>query len=154
VYHKYVDINIAVSSPKGLLTPLVRNADKLSVSDIDAQIKDFASRAAANRITLDDLAAGTFTITNGGIFGSMMSTPIINPPQTAILGMHKVTDRAMVVNGAIEILPMMYIALSYDHRLIDGKESVGFVIKIKEILEDPIEKLFGGESNLKELLRG
>jgi 2-oxoglutarate dehydrogenase E2 component (dihydrolipoamide succinyltransferase) len=153
VYHKYVDINIAVSSPKGLITPLVRNADKLSVHEIDAQIKGFASRAAANRITLDDLAAGTFTITNGGIFGSMMSTPIINPPQTAILGMHKVTDRAMVVNGVIEILPMMYIALSYDHRLIDGKESVGFVVKMKEILEDPIEKLFGGESNINELLR-
>jgi 2-oxoglutarate dehydrogenase E2 component (dihydrolipoamide succinyltransferase) len=153
VYHKYVDINIAVSSPKGLITPLVRNADKLSVHEIDAQIKGFASRAAANRITLDDLAAGTFTITNGGVFGSMMSTPIINPPQTAILGMHKVTDRAMVVNGVIEILPMMYIALSYDHRLIDGKESVGFVVKMKEILEDPIEKLFGGESNINELLR-
>jgi 2-oxoglutarate dehydrogenase E2 component (dihydrolipoamide succinyltransferase) len=135
--HDFVDINIAVSSPKGLITPIVRNVQDMTVPQIEQIIKEYGKKASINRISMDDLAIGTFTVTNGGVFGSMMSTPIINPPQSAILGMHKVSDRAMVVNGGIEILPMMYIALSYDHRLIDGKEAVGFVVKLKEILENP-----------------
>jgi 2-oxoglutarate dehydrogenase E2 component (dihydrolipoamide succinyltransferase) len=147
VQHEFVDINIAVSSPKGLLTPIVRSVHEINVPQIELHIKELGAKAAKNRITMDDLSIGTFTITNGGVFGSMMSTPIINPPQSAILGMHKISDRAMVVKGAIEILPMMFIALSYDHRLIDGKESVGFVVKVKEYLENP---LTSGLTSLKE----
>jgi 2-oxoglutarate dehydrogenase E2 component (dihydrolipoamide succinyltransferase) len=147
VQHEFVDINIAVSSPKGLLTPIVRGVHEMKVPQIEIHIKELGAKAAKNRITMDDLSIGTFTITNGGVFGSMMSTPIINPPQSAILGMHKISDRAMVVKGAIEILPMMFIALSYDHRLIDGKESVGFVVKVKEYLENP---LTSGLTSLKE----
>jgi len=147
VTHEFVDINIAVSSPKGLLTPLVRGVHEMTVPQIEMAIKDMGSKAAKNRISMDDLAIGTFTVTNGGVFGSMMSTPIINPPQSAILGMHKISDRAMVVNGAIEILPMMFIALSYDHRLIDGKEAVGFVVKVKELLENPLTT---GLTSIKE----
>jgi 2-oxoglutarate dehydrogenase E2 component (dihydrolipoamide succinyltransferase) len=147
VQHEFVDINIAVSSPKGLLTPIVRSVHEMTVPQIELQIKELGAKAAKNRISMDDLSIGTFTITNGGVFGSMMSTPIINPPQSAILGMHKISDRAMVVKGTIEILPMMFIALSYDHRLIDGKESVGFVVKVKEFLENP---LTSGLASLKE----
>ena len=138
LFHDFVDINIAVSSPKGLLTPVVKNIHEMSVPEIEKKIKEFGQKASINRIGLDDLTLGTFTITNGGVFGSLMSTPIINPPQSAILGMHKISDRAMVVNGKIEILPMMFVALSYDHRLIDGKESVSFLVKVKELLENPI----------------
>lgn len=147
VRHEFVDINIAVSSPKGLLTPIVRSVHEMKVPQIELHIKELGAKAAKNRITMDDLSIGTFTITNGGVFGSMMSTPIINPPQSAILGMHKISDRAMVVNGAVVILPMMFIALSYDHRLIDGKESVGFVVKVKEYLENPLTT---GLTSLKE----
>ena len=153
VTHEYVDINIAVSSPKGLITPIIRSVHELTVPHIEQQIKEYGMKAAKNRISMDDLAIGTFTVTNGGVFGSMMSTPIINPPQSAILGMHKITERPMVVNGAITILPMMYIALSYDHRLIDGRESVGFVVKLKEILENPISSGLITHSEFEEFLR-
>jgi 2-oxoglutarate dehydrogenase E2 component (dihydrolipoamide succinyltransferase) len=152
VQHEFVDINIAVSSPKGLLTPIVRGVHELSVPQIELIVKDLGSKATKNRISMDEMASGTFTITNGGVFGSMMSTPIINPPQSAILGMHKISERAMVVNGAIEILPLMYIALSYDHRLIDGKESVGFVVRLKEILENPISKCLTSYKEFDEFL--
>ena len=139
VYHEFVDINIAVSSPKGLITPLIRDVHTKSVPELELTIKEMGAKAAKNRIALDDLALGTFTITNGGVFGSMMSTPIINPPQSAILGMHNILQRPMAVNGLVEILPMMYIALSYDHRLIDGRESVGFIVRLIKLLEQPIE---------------
>ena len=152
VQHEFVDINIAVSSPKGLLTPIVRSVHEMKVPQIELHIKELGAKAAKNRITMDDLSIGTFTITNGGVFGSMMSTPIINPPQSAILGMHKISDRAMVVNGEVVILPMMFIALSYDHRLIDGKESVGFVVRVKEILENPLTKGLTSLSEFDEFL--
>jgi len=145
VYHKYADIGIAVSAPKGLVVPVVRNAQELSLAQIEQEIKKLAVKARDNKITLDDMSGGTFTITNGGIFGSMMSTPIINPPQSAILGMHNVVDRPIAINGKVEIRPIMYVALSYDHRIIDGKESVGFLVKVKEMLEQPHKMLFGGK---------
>lgn len=137
VYHNYFDISIAVSTPRGLVTPVLRDTDKLSIADIEKGIKDLAIKGRDGKLTMDDMQGGNFTITNGGVFGSLLSTPILNPPQSAILGMHKIQDRAMVVDGKIEILPMMYLALSYDHRIIDGKESVGFLVTIKELLEDP-----------------
>jgi 2-oxoglutarate dehydrogenase E2 component (dihydrolipoamide succinyltransferase) len=137
VYHDYCDLCIAVSTPKGLLAPAIRDVQKMSVEEVDAAIHDFGTRAMNNKITLEELRGGTFTITNGGTFGSLFSTPLINPPQSAILGMHKIKDRPVAVNGKVEIRPMMYIALSYDHRLIDGKESVGFIVKVKEALENP-----------------
>jgi 2-oxoglutarate dehydrogenase E2 component (dihydrolipoamide succinyltransferase) len=145
VYHKYADIGIAVSAPKGLVVPVVRNAEQMSLAQIETAIKNLAVKARENKITLEDMTGGTFTITNGGVFGSMMSTPIINPPQSAILGMHNVVDRPVAVNGQVVIRPMMYVALSYDHRVIDGRESVGFLVKVKEMLENPTKMLFGGK---------
>jgi 2-oxoglutarate dehydrogenase E2 component (dihydrolipoamide succinyltransferase) len=145
VYHKYADIGVAVSAPKGLVVPVVRNAEQMSLAQIETAIKNLALKARDNKITLDDMTGGTFTITNGGVFGSMMSTPIINPPQSAILGMHNVVDRPVAVNGQVVIRPMMYVALSYDHRVIDGRESVGFLVKVKEMLENPTKMLFGGK---------
>ncbi len=145
VYHKYADIGIAVSAPKGLVVPVVRNAEQMSLAEIETAIKNLALKARDNKITLEDMTGGTFTITNGGVFGSMMSTPIINPPQSAILGMHNVVDRPVAVNGQVVIRPMMYVALSYDHRIIDGRESVGFLVKVKEMLENPAKMLFGGK---------
>ncbi|MCH8538338.1 MAG: 2-oxoglutarate dehydrogenase complex dihydrolipoyllysine-residue succinyltransferase [Alkalimonas sp.] len=137
VYHNYFDVSIAVSTPRGLVTPVLRDCDKMNLAEIEKSIKELALKGRDGKLSMDDLQGGNFTITNGGVFGSLMSTPIINPPQSAILGMHKIQDRAMVVDGKIEILPMMYLALSYDHRIIDGKESVGFLVTIKELLEDP-----------------
>lgn len=145
VYHKYADIGIAVSAPKGLVVPVLRNAEQMSLAQIETEIKNLAVKARENKITLDDMTGGTFTITNGGVFGSMMSTPIINPPQSAILGMHNVVERPVAVNGLVVIRPMMYVALSYDHRIIDGRESVGFLVKVKEMLENPAKMLFGGK---------
>jgi 2-oxoglutarate dehydrogenase E2 component (dihydrolipoamide succinyltransferase) len=145
VYHKYADIGIAVSAPKGLVVPVVRNAEKMSLAEIETAIKNLAVKARDNKITLEDMSGGTFTITNGGVFGSMMSTPIINPPQSAILGMHNVVERPVALNGQVVIRPMMYVALSYDHRIIDGRESVGFLVKVKEMLENPTKMLFGGK---------
>lgn len=145
VYNKYADIGIAVSAPKGLVVPVVRNAEQMSLAEIEIAIKTLAVKARDNKITLDDMTGGTFTITNGGVFGSMMSTPIINPPQSAILGMHNVVERPIAVNGQVVIRPMMYVALSYDHRIIDGRESVGFLVKVKEMLENPMKMLFGGK---------
>ncbi|MES2592965.1 MAG: 2-oxoglutarate dehydrogenase complex dihydrolipoyllysine-residue succinyltransferase [Bacteroidota bacterium] len=145
VYHKYADIGIAVSAPKGLVVPVVRNAEQMSLAQIETAIKNLALKARDNKITLDDMSGGTFTITNGGVFGSMMSTPIINPPQSAILGMHNVVERPVAINGQVVIRPMMYVALSYDHRIIDGRESVGFLVKVKEMLENPTKMLFGGK---------
>ena len=137
IYHNYFDISIAVSTPRGLVTPVLKNADQLSFSEIEKQIKSLAEKGMQGKLTVDDLTGGNFTITNGGVFGSLMSTPIINPPQSAILGMHAIKDRPIAVNGQVEIHPMMYLALSYDHRIVDGKESVGFLVTIKDLLEDP-----------------
>lgn len=153
VYNKYCDIGIAVSAPKGLMVPVLRNAEFMSLAQIEAGIKDLAIKARDGKLTIPDMEGGTFTITNGGVFGSMMSTPIINPPQSAILGMHNVVERPMAVNGKVEIRPMMYVALSYDHRIIDGRESVGFLVKVKEMLENPTKMLFGGK-NPEEILLG
>jgi 2-oxoglutarate dehydrogenase E2 component (dihydrolipoamide succinyltransferase) len=143
VYFNYADIGIAVSTERGLVVPNIRNADKMSLAEIEKAIMAYAAKARENKITLDDMTGGTFTITNGGVFGSLMSTPIINPPQSAILGMHNIVQRPIAVNGQVEIRPMMYIALSYDHRIIDGKESVSFLVKVKEQLEDPARMLLG-----------
>lgn len=137
VYHNYFDVSIAVSTPRGLVTPVLRDCDKMNLAEIEKAIKELALKGRDGKLAMDDLTGGNFTITNGGVFGSLMSTPIINPPQSAILGMHKIQDRVMVVDGKMEILPMMYLALSYDHRIIDGKESVGFLVTIKDLLEDP-----------------
>ena len=152
VYHKYCDIGIAVSAPKGLMVPVLRNAEQLSLAGIEAGIKALALKARDGKLTIPDMEGGTFTITNGGVFGSMMSTPIINPPQSAILGMHNVVERPMAVNGQVVIRPMMYVALSYDHRIIDGRESVGFLVKVKEMLENPSRMLFGGKQPEEVLL--
>jgi len=152
VYHKYCDIGIAVSAPKGLMVPVLRNAEQMSLAQIEAGIKALAVKARDGKLTIPDMEGGTFTITNGGVFGSMMSTPIINPPQSAILGMHNVVERPMAVNGQVVIRPMMYVALSYDHRIIDGRESVGFLVKVKEMLEDPSRMLFGGKQPEEVLL--
>jgi 2-oxoglutarate dehydrogenase E2 component (dihydrolipoamide succinyltransferase) len=141
IYHGYYDIGVAVSSERGLVVPILRDADLRSMADIEKAIGDFGSRAKANKLTMDDLTGGTFSVTNGGVFGSMMSTPILNPPQSAILGMHGITERPVVVNGEIVIRPMMYLALSYDHRIIDGKEAVLGLRTIKECLEDPAKLL-------------
>lgn len=150
---KYHDIGIAVSSPKGLLVPVIRNVETLELAQIEAVIKEFAEKARDKRLTVQEMTGGTFTITNGGVFGSMMSTPIINPPQSAILGLHAIKERPVAVGGKVEIRPMMYIALSYDHRIIDGKDSVGFLVKIKELIENPTSLLLGGKS-AEELLLG
>jgi 2-oxoglutarate dehydrogenase E2 component (dihydrolipoamide succinyltransferase) len=144
VYFKYTDINVAMSTPKGLVAPVIRNTDKMSIIEIEKKVKELGSRAGQNRISPEELESGTFTITNGGVFGSLMSTPIINPPQAAILGMHKIIDRPVAVNGKVEIHPMMYVALSYDHRLIDGKEAVGFLMSLKKAIENPVEILLEG----------
>ncbi|MBQ5179535.1 2-oxoglutarate dehydrogenase complex dihydrolipoyllysine-residue succinyltransferase [Klebsiella variicola] len=141
VYHNYFDVSMAVSTPRGLVTPVLRDVDLLGMADIEKNIKELAVKGRDGKLTVDDLTGGNFTITNGGVFGSLMSTPIINPPQSAILGMHAIKDRPMAVNSKVEILPMMYLALSYDHRLIDGRESVGFLVAIKELLEDPTRLL-------------
>ncbi len=152
VYHNYADIGIAVSSPKGLMVPIVRNAEQMSLAEIEREIKRLAIKARDGKITPDDMTNGTFTITNGGVFGSMLSTPIINPPQSAILGMHNIVERPVAINGKVEIRPIMYVALSYDHRIIDGKESVGFLVKVKEMLENPERMLFGSKDPLQVLL--
>ena len=141
VYHNYFDISMAVSTPRGLVTPVLKDCDTLGFAEIEKGIKELAIKGRDGKLTVDELMGGNFTITNGGVFGSLMSTPIINPPQSAILGMHKIQDRPMAVDGKVEILPMMYLALSYDHRLIDGRESVGFLVTIKELLEDPARLL-------------
>ena len=141
VYHGYFDIGIAVSSPRGLVVPIVRNADLLSFAEIEARIRGFGDKARDGKLTIEDLTGGTFTITNGGVFGSLLSTPIINPPQSAILGMHKVQQRPVAENGAVVIRPMMYLALTYDHRIIDGREAVQFLVHIKEQIEDPARLL-------------
>ncbi|WMY97639.1 MAG: 2-oxoglutarate dehydrogenase complex dihydrolipoyllysine-residue succinyltransferase [Arsenophonus sp.] len=141
IYYQYIDISIAVSTPRGLVTPVLRNVDQQNIAEIEKNIKELAIKGRENKLKVNELIGGNFTITNGGIFGSLMSTPIINPPQVAILGMHAIKDRAIVINNKIDILPMMYLALSYDHRLIDGREAVGFLLVIKNILEDPIRLL-------------
>jgi 2-oxoglutarate dehydrogenase E2 component (dihydrolipoamide succinyltransferase) len=152
IYHDYADIGIAVSAPKGLMVPVIRNAESLSLAEIEATIMGLATKARENKISIEEMTGGTFTITNGGVFGSMMSTPIINPPQSAILGMHNIVERPIAVNGQVVIRPMMYIALSYDHRIIDGRESVGFLVKVKQMLEEPVKLLFAGEDPIKKLL--
>jgi 2-oxoglutarate dehydrogenase E2 component (dihydrolipoamide succinyltransferase) len=146
VAYDFADISIAVSGPKGLMVPVVRNAELLTFRGVEAEIKRLAIRARDGQITVDDMTGGTFTITNGGVFGSMLSTPIINPPQSGILGMHNIIERPIAVNGQVEIHPMMYVALSYDHRIIDGRESVGFLVAVKEALENPLELLMGGNA--------
>jgi 2-oxoglutarate dehydrogenase E2 component (dihydrolipoamide succinyltransferase) len=150
--HDYADIGIAVSSPKGLMVPVVRNAESMSLHQIEAEIKRLAIRARDGEITVDEMSGGTFTITNGGVFGSMLSTPIINPPQSAILGMHNIVERPVAINGQVEVRPIMYVALSYDHRIIDGKESVSFLVAVKEMLENPERMLFGSKDPIEVLL--
>jgi 2-oxoglutarate dehydrogenase E2 component (dihydrolipoamide succinyltransferase) len=152
VYHNYADIGIAVSAPKGLMVPIIRNAEGMTLAEIESAILGLAAKARDNKLSIDEMTGGTFTITNGGVFGSMMSTPIINPPQSAILGMHNIVERAMVVNGKIEVRPMMYLALSYDHRIIDGRESVGFLVKVKQMLEEPVKLMTAGNDPMKILL--
>ena len=143
VYHDYFDIGVAVSSDRGLVVPVVRDADQLSFAESETAIGNFGKRARDGKITVDELTGGTFTVSNGGVFGSLMSTPILNPPQSGILGMHKIQDRPVVVNGQIVIRPMMYVALSYDHRIVDGREAVQFLVKVKECVEDPTRILLG-----------
>lgn len=151
VYHDYCDISIAVSAPKGLVVPVIRNAESLSMADIEKKVVELATKARDNKLSVEEMTGGTFTITNGGVFGSLMSTPIINIPQSAILGMHKIQERPMAVNGQVVIKPMMYVALSYDHRIIDGRESVSFLVRVKELLENP-ELLLFGKDPVKTLL--
>ena len=151
VYHDYADISIAVSTPRGLTVPVMRNVESLSMADIEKKVVELAAKAKDNKLTTEDLTGGTFTITNGGVFGSLMSTPIINIPQSAILGMHKIQERPMAINGKVEIRPMMYLALSYDHRIIDGRESVSFLVRVKELLENPALLLMGKDP-VKSLL--
>lgn len=151
ILHDYKDIGIAVSTPKGLMVPVIRNAEALKLFEIELKINELAEKARNKKLSLEEMNGGTFTITNGGVFGSLLSTPIINPPQVAILGMHKIQERPIGLNSKIELRPMMYIALSYDHRLIDGKESVGFLVKVKELLENPVNIAFGNDP-LKSLL--
>jgi 2-oxoglutarate dehydrogenase E2 component (dihydrolipoamide succinyltransferase) len=143
IYHDYCDISIAVSAPKGLVVPVIRNAESLSMAEIEKKVVELAGKARDNKLSMEEMQGGTFTITNGGVFGSLMSTPIINIPQSAILGMHKIEERAVVINGQIVIRPMMYLAVSYDHRIIDGRESVSFLVRVKELLENPDQLLFG-----------
>jgi len=151
IYHDYCDISIAVSAPKGLVVPVIRNAESLSMAEIEKTVVQLAGKARDNKLTIEEMSGGTFTITNGGVFGSLMSTPIINIPQSAILGMHKIQERPMAINGQVVIKPMMYLALSYDHRIIDGRESVSFLVRLKELLENPALLLFGKDP-LKTLL--
>lgn len=152
IYHDYCDIGIAVSAPKGLMVPVIRNAESLSLAQIEIAVLDMATKARESKLTIDEMTGGTFTITNGGVFGSMLSTPIINPPQSAILGMHNIVERPVAVNGRVEIRPVMYLALSYDHRIIDGRESVGFLVRVKQMIEDPVKILLGGKDPVKTLL--
>ncbi|MFN8265543.1 MAG: 2-oxoglutarate dehydrogenase complex dihydrolipoyllysine-residue succinyltransferase [Chitinophagaceae bacterium] len=151
IYHDYADISIAVSTPRGLTVPVMRNVESMSMADVEKKVVELAGKARDNKLTLEELQGGTFTITNGGVFGSLMSTPIINLPQSAILGMHKIQERPMVVNGQVVVRPMMYLALSYDHRIIDGRESVSFLVRVKELLENP-ELLLFGKDPVKTLL--
>jgi len=151
IYHDYADISIAVSTPRGLTVPVMRNVESLGMADIEKKVVELAGKARDSKLTAEELQGGTFTITNGGVFGSLMSTPIINIPQSAILGMHKIQDRPMAINGQVVIRPMMYLALSYDHRIIDGKESVSFLVRVKELLENP-ELLLMGKDPVKTLL--
>ena len=137
IYKNYYDIGVAVGTPKGLVVPVLRDADKKGLAEIEQSIGDFGTRARDGKLTLEELSGGTFTISNGGVYGSLMSSPILNPPQSGILGIHKIQERPIAVNGAVEIRPMMYLALSYDHRIVDGREAVTFLVKIKEIIEDP-----------------
>jgi 2-oxoglutarate dehydrogenase E2 component (dihydrolipoamide succinyltransferase) len=148
----FADIAIAVSSPKGLMVPVLRNAEQMSLAEIESGIKGLAIKARDGKLTLEEMTGGTFTITNGGVFGSMLSTPIINPPQSAILGMHNIVERPVAINGKVEIRPIMYVALSYDHRIIDGKDSVGFLVAIKDLLENPVKLMFGGKTPEEVLL--
>ncbi|WP_038436221.1 2-oxoglutarate dehydrogenase complex dihydrolipoyllysine-residue succinyltransferase [Candidatus Walczuchella monophlebidarum] len=150
IHYDFCDISIAISGPKGLMVPVLRNAEILSFRGIEQEIKRLASRVRSGKISVDEMSGGTFTITNGGVFGSMLSTPIINPPQSAILGMHNIVERPVAINGEVKIRPIMYVALSYDHRIIDGRESVGFLVSVKEILENPIEILM--ESKIENAL--
>lgn len=152
-YHDYCDIGIAVSAPKGLMVPVLRNAETMSLAAIEREIAALAGKAREGKLAVEEMTGGTFTITNGGVFGSMLSTPIINPPQSAILGMHNIVERPVAINGKVEIRPIMYVALSYDHRLIDGRESVGFLVMVKQLLENPIKLLTGGEDPMKLLLQ-
>ena len=152
IAHDFADIGIAVSSPKGLMVPVVRNAEQMSLQEIEKEIKRLAIKARDGKMAIEDMQGGTFTITNGGVFGSMLSTPIINPPQSAILGMHNIVQRPVAINGKVEIRPIMYLALSYDHRIIDGKESVGFLVKVKEMLENPTKMIFGAKPPEEVLL--
>jgi 2-oxoglutarate dehydrogenase E2 component (dihydrolipoamide succinyltransferase) len=151
VYHEYADISIAVSTPRGLTVPVMRNVESMSMADVEKKVVELAGKARDNKLTMEELTGGTFTITNGGVFGSLMSTPIINLPQSAILGMHKIQERPMAVNGQVVVRPMMYLALSYDHRIIDGRESVSFLVRVKELLENP-ELLLFGKDPVKTLL--
>lgn len=151
VYHDYADISIAVSTPRGLTVPVMRNVESMSMADVERKVVELAGKARDSKLTAEDLTGGTFTITNGGVFGSLMSTPIINIPQSAILGMHKIQERPMVINGQVVVRPMMYLALSYDHRIIDGRESVSFLVRVKELLENP-EQLLIGKDPVKTLL--
>jgi 2-oxoglutarate dehydrogenase E2 component (dihydrolipoamide succinyltransferase) len=146
ITYNYKDISVAVSGPKGLMVPVIRNAENYGFRGIESEVKRLATRARDGKITVDEMTGGTFTISNGGVFGSMLSTPIINPPQSGILGMHNIVERPMAIEGKVEIRPMMYVALSYDHRIIDGKESVGFLVKVKECLEDPLNQLMDGNA--------
>lgn len=152
ITHEYADVSIAVSGPKGLMVPVLRNAEAMSFAGIEKEIKRLATRVRDGQITVDEMTGGTFTITNGGVFGSMLSTPIINPPQSAILGMHNIVERPVAIDGKIDVRPIMYVALSYDHRVIDGRESVGFLVAIKEALENPQELLMGGDDVVKRAL--
>jgi 2-oxoglutarate dehydrogenase E2 component (dihydrolipoamide succinyltransferase) len=152
VYHDYCDIAIAVSAPKGLMVPVIRNAESKSLAEIESQVIALATKAREGKLSIEEMSGGTFTITNGGVFGSMLSTPIINPPQSAILGMHNIVERPVAVNGKVEIRPIMYVALSYDHRIIDGRESVGFLVRVKQMLEEPVKMLYSGKDPAMKLL--
>lgn len=152
VTYDYADISVAVSTPKGLMVPVIRNVESLGLAEIEKAIADVAEKARKGKLSIPEMTGGTFTVTNGGIFGSMMSTPLINPPQSAILGMHNILERPVAIDGQVVIRPMMYVALSYDHRVIDGKDSVGFLLRVKQLLENPTDMLFGGSSGEKALL--
>ena len=152
VTYDYADISIAVSTPKGLMVPVIRNVESLGLAEIERTLEELAGKARSGRISIPEMSGGTFTVTNGGVFGSMMSTPLINPPQSAILGMHNIQERPVAIDGQVVIRPMMYVALSYDHRVIDGKDSVGFLVRAKQLLEKPVDMLFGGNSGEKALL--
>jgi len=152
ISYNFNDVGIAVSTEKGLMVPVLRNADEMNLLEIESKIKELAIKARDGKISIEEITGGTFTITNGGVFGSMLSTPIINPPQSAILGMHNIVQRPVAIDGKVEIRPIMYVALSYDHRIIDGKDSVGFLVKVKEVLENPEDMVFKGKDPKKILM--